>query len=160
MTFTAEESRALLYKLQNDPYNTFNLDYFNEKNPNPYEWKAVLEGTIDSIYEGGYYMIKIVFNENYPNQRPRVYFLNRIFHPHVNQSDWMLDTYPLLKENDIISLLECIDNIFFNYDYNIEHAYHQEPLILYRQNLNSFIGKAKEWVKNYAKLEDLNKFYN
>ena len=36
MTFTAEESRALLYKLQNDPYNTFNLDYFNEKNPNPY----------------------------------------------------------------------------------------------------------------------------
>ena len=158
MTF--QQMYALLYELNHDPNNRFHLDFFNEKDRNPFQLKTVLEGAIDSIYEGGYYVIKIIIPEDYPNKRPGIFFLNKIFHPHVNQSDGRLDTYPLLKNNDILSVLECADNILFNYDFQIDHAYHQEPLICLKKDKNEFIRKAKEWVKNYAKIEDLNKFYD
>ena len=79
MGLTKEEIKTLLNKLQNDPNNRFDLDYFNEKNPNPYEWKTVLEGSQGSIYENGYYMLKITFPQNYPDSCPSVTFLNKIF---------------------------------------------------------------------------------
>jgi ubiquitin-protein ligase len=78
--------KALLNELQNSLDCRFELDYLSEKNPNAFEWKALLEGLQGSIYEGGYYMVKIIFSKNYPKERPEVYFLNKIFHPHVSES--------------------------------------------------------------------------
>ena len=72
MTF--EQMYVLLNKLNHDSNNRFHLDFFNEKDRNPFQLKTVLEGAIDSIYEGGYYMIKIIIPNNYPNDRPRIFF--------------------------------------------------------------------------------------
>ena len=54
MPVTKEEIRTLLNKLQNDPNNRFDFDYLSDKNKNPFEWKAILEGSQGSIYENGY----------------------------------------------------------------------------------------------------------
>lgn len=107
-------------KLQNAPNNRFNPDYFSEKNKNPFEWKVVLEGNQGSIYENGYYMIKIVFNENYPNSCPSVNFMNKIFHPHIHSSGSAC-IHP--EKNDILSVMEWIENMFFYYDAELSNAY-------------------------------------
>ena len=157
MVVTKEEIRTLLNKLQNDPNNRFDFDYYSEKNKNPFEWKVVLEGSIGSIYENGYYMVKIIFNENYPNSRPSVYFMNKIFHPHIHSSGSAC-IHP--EKNDILSVMECVENMFFYYDADLSHAYGEEPRTTLEKNRDEFIRKAQEWVNQYAKLEDLDKFYD
>ena len=157
MVVTKEEIRTLLNKLQNDPNNRFDFDYFSEKNKNPFEWKVVLEGSQGSIYENGYYMIKIVFNENYPSSCPSVYFMNKIFHPHIHSSGSAC-IHP--EKNDILSVMECVENMFFYYDADLSHAYGEEPRTTLEKNRDEFIRKAQQWVYQYAKIEDLDKFYD
>ena len=111
MVITKEEIRTLLNKLQNDPNNRFDFDYFSEKNKNSFEWKVVLGGSQGSIYENGYYMLKIVFSESYPSSCPRVYFLNKIFHPHIHSSG---SACIRPENNDILSVMECVENMLFS----------------------------------------------
>ena len=161
MSTKREEMINLLNKLQHDPNNRFYIDYFSEKDKNPFEWKTVLEGSIGSIYENGYYMIKIIFTENYPQIRPYIYFLNKIFHPHINQNSGIACILPIwLIDNNIISVLECVDNFFINYDSCVDHGYNQGPRDILMKDRDEFIKIAKKWVKDYAKIEDLNKYYD
>lgn len=157
MVVTKEEIRTLLNKLQNDPNNRFDFDYLSDKEKNPFEWKAILEGSQGSIYENGYYMVKIVFNESYPSSCPSVYFLNKIFHPHIHSSGTAC-IHP--ERNDILSVMECVENMFFYYDADLNHAYGEEPRTTLERNKEEFIKKAQEWVRQYAKIEDLDKFYD
>jgi ubiquitin-conjugating enzyme E2 S len=157
MVVSKEEIRTLLNKLQNDPNNRFDFDYLSEKNKNPFEWKTVLEGSTGSIYENGYYMVKIVFNENYPTSCPAVFFLNKIFHPHIHSSGSAC-IHP--EKYDILSVMECVENMFFYYDADLSSAYGEEPRKTLESNRDEFIKKAQEWVRQYAKLEDLDKFYD
>lgn len=157
MVVTKEEIEALLNKLQNDPTCRYDLDYFNEKNKNPFEWKAILEGTQGSIYEDGFFMIKIVFSTSYPESRPSITFLNKIFHPHVNSSG---SACIVPCKNDILSVLETVESMFLDYDADVDHAYGEEPKKLFLENPDKFVEKAKEWVRAYAKLEDLDVFYD
>lgn len=145
-------------RLQNDANCKYDLSFYNEKDPesNPYEWKTILEGAQGSIYEDGYYMVKIVFGENYPEEKPQIIFLNKIFHPHINSLGNACIRPP---KKDIISVLDTVEEMFFDYDKDIDHAYPGEPQELYVKSKEEFIQKAKEWVKAYAKIEDLDKFY-
>ena len=154
---TKEEMKTLLNKLQNDPNNRFDVDYFSEKEQNPFIWKAILEGTQGSIYENGYYMLKITFSESYPDSRPSVCFLNKIFHPHVSDGGSAC-IHP--ENNEILSVLEAVENMFIYYDADIDHAYGHVPTQTFKKDQNEFIRIAKEWVKEYAKIEDLDKYYD
>ena len=108
MSCTEESMNSLLNELQNSPDCRFQFDYLSEKKPNPFEWKCLLEGLQGSIYEGGFYMVKIIFPTNYPNSRPEVYFLNKILHPHVS-STGRCCIVPL--QNDIISVMKTVENM-------------------------------------------------
>ena len=157
MVVTKEEIRTLLNKLQNDRNCKYDFDYLNERNPNPFEWKTVIEGSQGSIYENGFFMLKIVFTENYPETKPEIYFLTKIFHPHIHSGG-----HVCINPNkyDIVSLMDEVENMFIDYDANIEHAYGEEPRNLILKDKQKFITKAQEWVMNYAKLDDLNILYD
>ena len=157
MVLTKEEIRTLLNKFQNDINCKYDFNFLNEKKPDPFEWKTVLEGPPGSIYEDGFFMIKIKFNENYPQSRPSITFLNKIFHPHINSSG---SACIVPTSNDIITVLDTVENMFIDYDADIDHAYGEEPSRLYKEDPQKFIDKAKEWVRAYAKLDDLDKFYD
>lgn len=157
MVITKEEIRTLLNKLQNDNKCKFDLCYLNEKNPNPFEWKTVIEGVQGSIYENGFYMLKIIFSENYPEDPPSVYFLNKIFHPHIHSGGHVC-ICP--DKKDILTVLDRVENMFLDYDNDLDHAYNEEPRILCQKNKEQFIKKAQEWVNAYAKLEDLDPLYD
>ena len=158
MTTKSEELKLLLNKLQNDQDCEFEFDYLSEKEPNPFEWKTVLEGTQDTIYEGGYYMLKIIFPEDYPTNTPQVYFLNKIFHPHISSSNGEACIVP--PSNDIKDVMMTVRNMFVDYGKNIEHAYPGEPKKLYKTDRPKFEYTVREWVSAYAKLEDIDKYYD
>ena len=136
MGLTKEEIRTLLNKFQNDINCKYDFSYFDEKNPNPYVWKTVLEGSLGTIYEDGFYMIKIVFPENYPDSRPSITFLNKIFHPHVSSSG---NACIVPTKNDIITVLDTVENMFLDYDADIDHAYGEEPSQLFRKDPAKFV---------------------
>ena len=48
-------------------------------------WTAVIVGAPESIYHGGIFYVSIVLPKDYPFRPPRMTFLNRIFHPQVNE---------------------------------------------------------------------------
>ena len=163
MPSTRESMEALLNEMKNNPNSRFDVDYYSEKSPNPFEWKALLEGTQGSVYEGGYYMIKIIFTTNYPESRPSVYFLNRIFHPHVYIGGNIWRGTACIKPlgNNITSVLEAVENMFIDHDADIGHGYGEEPEQLLRdKKTGQFEEKAKQWVREYAKLEDIEQYYD
>lgn len=157
--FTEESMKKLLNKVQNDKNFRYDVDYFESENK-PFEWKALLEGTQGSIYEGGFYMVKLIFPRSYPKSRPSAYFLNKIFHPHVCiGSSW--DGTCCIKpiKNDIKSVLDAVSNMFIDHEVDADHGYGEEPRkLLLEKKEDQFIEKAKTWVREFAKLEDIEKY--
>ena len=156
---TEKSMIQLMNKVQNDKIFRYDVDYF-ESEKNPFEWKALLEGSQGSIYEGGFYMIKIIFPKNYPKSRPKAYFLNKIFHPHVYiGSSWNGSCCIEPVKNDIKSVLDAVSNMFIDHNVDHDHGYGEEPKkLLVEKKENEFIEKAKAWVREYAKLEDIEKY--
>ena len=154
-----EKMQELFNQKQNDKKFAYDVDYF-ESDENPFEWKALLEGTQGSIYEGGFYMIKIIFPKNYPKSRPSAYFLNKIFHPHVKiGSSWNGACCIVPLNNDIKSVLDAVSNMFIDHNVDFNHGYNEEPAdLLINKKENEFIEKAKLWVREYAKLEDIEEY--
>lgn len=50
---------------------------------NIFEWDAVIHGPEQTIWEGGTFILKINFPEDYPNKPPKVVFKSRMFHPNI-----------------------------------------------------------------------------
>ena len=157
MKSSPETLKKLLNELQNDQNCLYEFDYLSEKSPNAFEWKTVLQGSQGTIYENGYYMIKIVFTEDYPSKRPDVYFLNKIFHPHISSNGWACIEPP---SPDIIDVMQTVENMFVEYGKDINHAYRNDARRLYETNRNEFENEVRKWVRAYAKLEDIDKYYD
>ena len=164
MTSNKESMKSLLNTMQNK--SIFNVDLYSEKEDDPFKWKVLFEGPLGSIYEGGFFMVKIVFSPDYPQSRPSAYFMNRIFHPHVYIGDinnFKGDICLNIVNKDINSVLFAILEMFNLYDKDVDHGYTwEEPAKLFKENngREKFIAKAKNWVRQYAKLEDIDKFYD
>lgn len=163
MTSNKETMQTLLNKMQNDKNSRFNVEYYSEKAKDPFEWKVLFEGTIGSIYEGGFFMVKIKFTTSYPQSRPSAYFMNKIFHPHVyigDEDNFHGDICLNINKTDITSVLVAIQAMFMDYDKDIDHAYGEKPKNTFKENKDKFIETAKDWVRKYAKIEDIDKFYD
>ena len=156
-------SRVLKEK-QNDRNFGYYIDYFNKEQKNPSEWKAIIEGPKGSIYEGGFYMLKIIFPSEYyqfpEESKPSIYFMNKIFHPYIYRGPiWHGNCCVRILNTDIESILKTVENILINYKANIEHAYNEEPRsLLLDKKEDKFIEKAKSWVQEFAKFQDILKY--
>ena len=147
---TREKMEKLLNEMKTKPNSRFDVDYYSEKDKNPYVWKVFFEGPKDSIYKGGFYMVKVVFDENYPISMPQPYFMNKIFHPHVGQSSLSCCIVPkkINSKYDIYFVLDAVESMFYDYEKDLEHAYDQKPKQYLKESKEKFIIEAQSWVTN------------
>jgi len=54
------------------------------KKDNIYEWDASIIGPNDTPYEGGMFILSIIFPQNYPYSPPIIIFKTKIFHCNIN----------------------------------------------------------------------------
>ena len=50
--------------------------------------------------------------------------------------------------------------MFMDFNMNLDHSYSNEASELLKESKEKFIEKAKEYVKDFAKIEDLDDFYD
>ena len=53
---------------------------------NPYDFVIEFHGPKDSFYEGGKWQIHVGLPDAYPYKSPSIGFLNKLYHPNVDES--------------------------------------------------------------------------
>ena len=140
-----------------DLEDIFGIDYWDEDNPNVLNWKITMYGPEGTLYEGGYFLIKVDFNENYPTEKPEVRFKTKIYHTNVDQTNGhicisTLNNWDRIKEKPTMkNVLE--DIAFLLWNQNADNGYF-DFRNEYINNYSEFQKKAKQWVVEYANVED------
>lgn len=146
---TKNELKEMLNALQNDRRNPYSLDYWDEKKKNPFEWSVVLVAPKDSIYSGGFFKVKIVFQYNYPKQKPSFYFRTKIYHLNIDSKNGhVCCTMP--KTNKIRDYLDAVFLMF--YFENVKSPYQYQDI--YIKDKYQYEKNAKDWVQKYALLDN------
>ena len=141
-------------KLQSDPILSLGCTVgLNEKYKNDIvHWKITLIGPIDTPYAGGMFFLTSDFTENYPNEKPEVKFINKIYHLNVSPHDGHICISTLNSWKPKTPMVDVISSIFaLFYDQNPKSPYSGEMAREYETNRAEFNRKAQQWTKQYAK---------
>ena len=138
----------------------FGIDYWDEDDPNIFSWRVTMYGPPDTIYEGGYFLIKIDFTEDYPIEKPEVRFKTKIYHTNVRQEDGhvcisTLNNWNNIKEKPTMKIvLEDIYSLLsYQNPYDGYFNFKEECI----KNYEVFKKKARQWVIEYANVNDYDK---
>jgi ubiquitin-conjugating enzyme E2 D len=129
--------------LQNCSANPINDDLFH--------WEGSIIGPPDSLYEGGFFKLDIIFQNNYPFQAPIVTFRTKVYHPNISSTGSIcLD---ILKGEwspalNITRVLLSISSLLT--DPNPNDPLSAEPATLYRTDRDKYNKTVREWVRRYA----------
>ena len=154
---------SLLRECKKDPLMSYNIDYWNKKDKNPWEWKVVYIGPKNTPYEGGIFTVKVDIPKNYPNERPKFFFKTRIFHLNIYCLESGNDGHVCFgeeKTNDIKELLKLVETYFSfqNPDSTWYDSKTIKEYIDYRDGKSkAFYERAQNWVYLYAGLNQLKK---
>ncbi|ORE12090.1 ubiquitin-conjugating enzyme E2s, partial [Rhizopus microsporus var. microsporus] len=114
MTLTAKAIKLIakeLEKLQSDPPEDIQVIANEESLTELHCW---IRGPDKTPYEDGYFKIKLIFDENFPDSPPKGYFMTKIFHPNVSdkgeicvntlKKDWK----PELGIRHVLLAIKCL----------------------------------------------------
>ena len=114
-------------------------------------WKVAFEGTSCSPYEDGIFQVKVNLPPSFPDERPYLYFITKMFHPNIRQSDGLVSLnlmYEWIKsrtiEEVLFGFIEVMDNP------RIGTGYGEEPQKLLAEDRDKFFEKVQEYTYNYA----------
>ena len=116
-----------------------------------FHWKFTLSGPQDTPYSGGKFFLTADFSQNYPNSKPEVRFVNKIYHLNVSPNNGHVSISILNNWKPKTSMVDVISAIFFLfYSQNPLSPYSFEMAREYEMNRLAFDRKAREWTKKYA----------
>lgn len=111
-------------------------------------WEAVIFGPDETIWEGGIFMLRLEFTEDYPNKAPRVRFENSIFHPNV-YADGKICLDILSNQwspiYDISAILTSIQSLLC--DPNPNSPANGDAAQLFQNDRKEYIRRVKEVVE-------------
>ena len=136
--------------LQNDPILSLGCTVGLE-NKDIFHWKISLAGPVDTPYAGGMFFLTAAFSEDYPEKKPEVRFINKIYHLNVSPTNGHICISTLNDWKPKTPMVDVISAIFaLFYDQNPKSPYSGEMAREYEHERNKFNQKAREWTAQYA----------
>ncbi|KAG1173148.1 hypothetical protein G6F70_001202 [Rhizopus microsporus] len=152
MTLTAKAIKLIakeLEKLQSDPPEDIQVIANEESLTELHCW---IRGPDKTPYEDGYFKIKLVFDENFPDSPPKGYFMTKIFHPNVSdkgeicvntlKKDWK----PELGIRHVLLAIKCLLIVP-----NPESALNEEAGKLLLEQYEDYAKRARLYTSIQAK---------
>ncbi|KAH8274848.1 hypothetical protein KR026_010527 [Drosophila bipectinata] len=150
------KNRASTGRIQNelanfmrDPPDGCRVDVVND---NIFHWRATIMGPPETPYEGGQFVLNIIFPMQYPFQAPHVTFSSRIYHCNITNSGHIcLDILnkewspALTIDKVLISIISLLADP--NPDDPSDHA----TAHLYKHDRKQHDFNAQLWTNRYAR---------
>jgi ubiquitin-conjugating enzyme E2 H len=122
------------------------------------EFYVVFNGPENSLYQGGAWKVHVELPADYPYASPSIGFVNKIYHPNVDEASGSVCLDVL---NQTWSPIYDLVNVFeFFLPQLLLHPNPEDPLneeagALMTQDRDAYDQKVKEYCIRYAKAEDL-----
>jgi len=114
-------------------------------------WKVAFEGSPCSPYEDGIFQVKVHLPDKFPNERPYLYFITKMFHPNIRQRDGLVSLNLMYNwvstrtiEEVLFGFIEVMDNP------RVGSGYGEEPGRLLAEDRDKFFEKVQEYTYQYA----------
>ena len=122
-------------------------------NPNDvFHWRITMIGPKNTPYEGGLFNIIADFPDNYPQQAPKMRFLNKMYHCNVSsEGNICISTLNKWKPGTTMTeLLPLIFALFFMQNPN--DPYDNNVANLYKNDKAQFDQIARDYTQKYANI--------
>ena len=118
---------------------------------NIFIWRATLIGAKDTPYEGGFFILRIEFTDDYPMCPPKIRFLTPIYHPNVSIHGGNVSIIYRNGWNPEITGREILAKLFtIFYKINPDSPYEYKIAEEYKKDRALYIKKVQYFVKKYA----------
>ncbi|CAG2178687.1 unnamed protein product [Oppiella nova] len=114
---------------------------------NPYEWVGNIAGPPDSPYEGGLFVVRIHFPNDYPFSPPHITMQTRIHHPNISPDGRIcLDTLSRRWSSAL-----TIGQVLLSIQQLMGEPNPHNPLAILPVNRQQFNQTARQWTQLYAR---------
>ena len=138
--------------LQNDPILSLGCTV-GMINNDIFHWKISLMGPADTPYAGGMFFLTADFPDNYPEGKPEVKFINKMYHLNVSPSDGHVCISTLNRWRPRTPFSDVMTSIFaLFYNQNPNDPYSNEMAEEFKNNRAEFDKKAREFTQKYASM--------
>jgi ubiquitin-protein ligase len=118
-------------------------------------WLVAFEGSPTSPYEDGIFKVKVNLPDNFPNGRPYLYFITKMFHPNINPADGCVSLNLMYEWVPT----RTIEEVFFGFLEVMENPRvgrgGGEPAKLLAENRDKFFEKVREYTIQFAMDDDI-----
>ena len=138
-------------QLQNDPILSLGATVGLPDPNNIFHWKITLIGPQDTPYAGGMFFLTADFPDDYPQKRPEIKFVNKIYHLNVKDGDGHICISTLnqwVPNTPMVSVISAIFALF--YEQNPLSPYSLTMAAQYKMRRGEFNKVAAEWTRKYA----------
>ena len=138
-------------QLQNDPILSLGATVGLPDPNNIFHWNITLLGPQDTPYAGGMFFLTADFPDTYPQTKPEIRFVNKIYHLNVREKDGHICISTLnqwVANTPMVNVLSAIFALF--YEQNPLSPYSVSMAAQYKLRRNEFNRIAAEWTQKYA----------